>query len=241
MYLFKIFSIYLIILLRNLLIKAENVDLQVSGLNADISNGLFSVKFQSGVGHSLVIDGKELIGQAMGLYCDINGGKRFSAESLHITHNSSEMVDIYYLGEWGELHYVVNSNVSGIYSYFVATGIGEIGEFRTLYRVDGNIFRNGHNAERSGAFPSLAEIKNGTKLQDETWTLPDGENYTKYNWASYVAEDRVHGVYGENHGVWLISSSHEYINGGPMKQELMVHIESSTGSLVNSINFLLRI
>src|SRR5262249_5106718 len=30
-------------------------------------------------------------------------------------------------------------------------------------------------------------------------------------------------------GVWLIPASHEYYNGGPMKQELMVHVESSTG------------
>jgi rhamnogalacturonan endolyase len=44
-----------------------------------------------------------------------------------------------------------------------------------------------------------------------------------------VAEDHVHGVYGERHGVWLITSSHEYFNGGPIKQELMVHVETNTG------------
>ena len=139
------------------------------------------------------------------------------------------MADIFYESDWGELHYVVRSDVRGIYSYFVTTNIGEVAEFRTLYRMDGNIFRNGYNAEGFGPFPTLSEIKNVTKLQDETWTLQNGKDYTKYNWATYVAEDRVHGVYGNGHGVWVITSSHEYFNGGPMKQELMVHIESSTG------------
>jgi rhamnogalacturonan endolyase len=66
-------------------------------------------------------------------------------------------------------------------------------------------------------------------LQNETFRLPDGTVYTKYDWASYVAQDHVHGVTGSGAGVWLIPASREYYNGGPMKQELTVHVESSTG------------
>src|SRR5258708_37640330 len=99
-----------------------------------------------------------------------------------------------YSGLGGALHYAPRRGVSGLYSYFVATGIGTVGEFRTLYRVDGSVFRNGFNAERSGAFPTLADIQAGTKLQDETVLLQNGTVYTEDDWATDVAQDRVQGV-----------------------------------------------
>lgn len=210
------------------------VQLQVTGMNAVISNGVYTIKFNSaGTGTSLVWKGQELIGGAKGFYSSINGGTGFTPTQLQVVTNTPDMVDIAYISTWGELHYVARRGISGLYSYFVATGIGTVGEFRTLYRVDGNIFRNGYNGVRSGAFPTLSDIQNSTKIQDETFRLPNGTVYSKYDWATYVAQDRLHGLYGtsngKNYGVWMISPSHEYINGGPMKQELMVHVESSTG------------
>ena len=210
------------------------VQLQVTGMNAVISNGIYTIKFNSsGTGYSLVWHGQELIGGAKGFYSSVNGGTGFAPTQLQVVTNTAEMADIAYISTWGELHYVVRSGVSGLYSYFVATGIGTVGEYRTLYRVDGNIFRNGYNAVRSGPFPTLSDIQHSTKLQDETFLLPNGTVYSKYDWSTYVAQDHLHGVYGtsngNNYGVWMISPSHEYINGGPMKQELMVHVESSTG------------
>ncbi len=209
---------------------AGPVSLSISGMDATISNGIYTIKFNSaGTGYSLVWQGQELIGPAKGFYSSVNGSLGFSPTQLLVTTNTPEMIDIAYISDWGELHYVVRSGLSGLYSYFVATNIGTVGEYRTLYRVDGSIFRNGHNAERTGTFPTLAEILAGTKIQDETFLLPNGTVYTKYDYATYVAADRVHGVFGDGYGVWMITPSPEYINGGPMKQELMVHVESSTG------------
>jgi rhamnogalacturonan endolyase len=209
---------------------AASVQLTVTGMNATISNGLYTVKFNSsGRGYSLVMSGKELIGPAKGFYSSINGGTGFSPTQLRILTNTATMADIAYISSWGELHYVVRTGVSGLYSYFVATGIGNVGEFRTIYRFNGNIFNNGYNAERSGAFPTLSQIKQAQVLQNETFKLTNGTVYTKYDWATYVAEDQVHGVYGNGYGAWMLPASHEYIEGGPMKQELMVHVESATG------------
>jgi rhamnogalacturonan endolyase len=210
--------------------ESAPVQLQVSGLTAVMSNGIYTISFdRSGTAKSLLLRGRELIGPAKGFYSSVNGSQGFSPTSLQVVTDTPAMADIAYSSPWGDLHYVTRRGVSGLYSYFVATGIGTVGEFRTLYRVDGSIFRNGSNAERSGAFPTLADIQAGTKLQDETFLLQNGTVYTKYDWATYVAQDRVHGVYGGGAGVWLISASHEYFNGGPMKQELMVHVESATG------------
>jgi rhamnogalacturonan endolyase len=210
--------------------RADTVSLAVSGMTATMANGSYTIRFDSsGTARSLVWGGRELIGPARGFYSSINGGTAFSPTSLKVVASTPAMADIAYVSSWGELHYVTRAGVSGLYSYFVATGIGTVGEFRTLYRVDGSIFRNGFNAERSGSFPTLAQIKAATVLQNETFRLSDGTVYTKYDMASYVGQDHVHGVFGSGAGVWLIPASREYYNGGPMKQELMVHVESATG------------
>ncbi len=110
---------------------ASAVQLSVSGMNATVSNGIYTIKFNSsGTGYSLVWNGKQLIGPAKGFYSSINGGTGFSPTQLQVTTNTATMADIAYISSWGALHYVVRSGVSGLYSYFVATGIGNIGEFR---------------------------------------------------------------------------------------------------------------
>ena len=214
---------------------ASAVSLQVSGMNATISNGIFTIKFNSsGTGYSLVWNGKELIGPAKGFYSSVNGSEDFSPTQLQVVTNTSTMADIAYISSWGALHYVVMSGVSGLYSYFIASGIGTVGEYRTLYRVDGNIFHTGYNGVESAiSFPTLSQIQAATVLQDSTYQLTNGTIYTKYDASTYVdQQDTLHGVYGGGYGVWMISPSHEYVNGGPMKQELTVHVDSSTGDAV---------
>lgn len=213
---------------------ASSVSLQVSGMTATITNGTFTIKFNSsGTGYSLVWNGKELIGPAKGFYSSVNGGTGFSPTQLTVVTNTSSMVDIAYTSSWGDLHYVVRSGVSGLYSYFIASGIGTVGEYRTLYRVDGSIFHTGYNgAESAIAFPTLSQIQAATVLQDSTYQLTDGTIYTKYDASTYVDQDNLHGVYGGGYGVWMISPSHEYVNGGPMKQELTAHVDSSSGDAV---------
>ncbi|HLI71215.1 MAG TPA: polysaccharide lyase family protein [Ktedonobacteraceae bacterium] len=214
---------------------ASPVSLQVSGMDATISNGIFTIKFNSsGTGYSLVWNGQELIGPAKGFYSSVNGTEDFSPTQLEVVTNTSSMVDIAYISSWGALHYVVMSGVSGLYSYFIASGIGTVGEYRTLYRVDGNIFRTGYNGVESAIpFPTLSQIQAATVLQDSTYQLTNGTIYTKYDASTYVdQQDTLHGVYGGGYGVWMISPSHEYVNGGPLKQELTVHVDSSTGDAV---------
>lgn len=213
---------------------ATSVSLTVSGLTATITNGIFTIKFNSsGTANSLVWNGQELIGSAKGFYSSINGGTGFSPTKLTVVTNTSSMVDIAYTSSWGDLHYVVRSGVSGLYSYFLASGIGTVGEFRTLYRVNGSIFRTGYTGVQSAiAFPTLSQLQAATVLQDSTYQLTNGTIYTKYDAATYMSQDLLHGVYGGGYGVWMISPSHEYVDGGPMKQDLMVHVDDSSGDAV---------
>ena len=205
-----------------------SVSLQVSGMKASISNGIFTIKFNSsGNGYSLVYKGQELIGPAKGFYSSINGGssfQTFKATQLKVVTNTSSMVDIAYISSWGAFHYVVLNGVSGLYSYFIASDIGTVGEFRTVYEVDGSIFHTGYNGVESAIpLPSASDLQKATTVQNATSKLADGTIYTKYDAATYVSQDTLHGLYSSGYGVWMISPSHEYANGGPMKQDLTAH------------------
>jgi rhamnogalacturonan endolyase len=199
-------------------------------MTATMSNEYITVKFnKTGTGYSLVKNGQELIGMAKGFYSSVDAKLEFAPTSLKVVTDTPDMADIAYISSWGELHYVIKSGLSGVYSYFVASNLGKVGEFRTVYRVDGNIFRNGYTSVKSGPLPSITNVANSTKLQDETFGFPDGTVYSKYDWADYEARDDVHGLYGNGYGIWVVPVSHEYYNSGPMRQELMLHLESSTG------------
>ena len=56
--------------------------------------------------------------------------------------------------------------------------------------------------------------------------FPDGRIATKYNLVDFEENHHVHGVAGPQVGLWVISASNEYLNGGPTKQNLQVHEDS---------------
>jgi rhamnogalacturonan endolyase len=60
-------------------------------------------------------------------------------------------------------------------------------------------------------------------VQDETWKMPDGSIYQKYDYSGYMAENPMWGHYGHGFGVWFMPVSTEYYAGGPLRQDLMVH------------------
>jgi rhamnogalacturonan endolyase len=122
-----------------------------------------------------------------------------------------------------------------------------LSELRTVQRFNAAILANGYSGERHGQLPTAAQdatFTTANQIQDSTWpltsaptTLPgvsslpgitgqhfdDGPVYTKYDWSAYRMEDLIHGLYGNGHGVWMISPSWEYYTGAALKQELMVH------------------
>ena len=63
-------------------------------------------------------------------------------------------------------------------------------------------------------------------LQDATYRLEDGTVYTKYDNSAFLADHHVHGMAGHGVGLWMIFPSNEFIGGGPVKQELTVHMDN---------------
>jgi rhamnogalacturonan endolyase len=78
----------------------------------------------------------------------------------------------------------------------------------------------------------LADIAASTKVQDETWRRADGTYITKYDWQALIRDQPYYGVYGPGFGSWYINAGKDDYNGDHLKQELMVHRESSTGDVV---------
>lgn len=127
---------------------------------------------------------------------------------------------------------MIFEDLAGAYQYFVNRALPELGEFRTLFRLDNATFPNGRTNIKDAPLPPFAEIMNSTKVQDETWQRADGSYITKYDFAAWVRDQDYYGVYGADFGSWYINPGKDYYNGDQLKQELTVHRESATGDAV---------
>ncbi len=210
-----------------------------------LRNGQISITFgPDGSATSLVKNGKELAHNLNGIiprdvdarrtwYIDYNaGGGHLVADNIRIVQATPDVAHIaivdsgttsaFYL----EHHILLMKGESGLYGYVICRNpknrrLG--GEMRSMYRLDRNIFDWAYVSERTGHQPTYGELVQYPSVQDETWKLPDGTIYQKYDYSGYIAENPMWGHYGHGFGVWLMPVSTEYYAGGPLRQDLMVH------------------
>ncbi len=133
--------------------------------------------------------------------------------------------------------YILRRDDPAIYTYVVVRGSStsssiNLREARVCTRL-GNQFLNGYVDETMrGTIPSNSEMSTAEKaentIQDATYRMADGSIYTKYNWAQFIDRDLFHGLMNSGLGVWNIPVSYEWLNGGPMRQELTVHATSKS-------------
>ena len=161
-----------------------------------------------------------------------------TTDMAHVTFSQTSATGI----KWTQ-RYILRRGDSGYYSYLVAEGVGDnsLGEARIVYRLDDAKFRYGYvNSRMQGTLPDAAEMKRSEarEVQDATFTLDDGTIYTKYDWACYVKDDHFHGLIDEADGVgaWTIPVSTEYINGGPMRQDLTVHASDKSPLILQMLH-----
>lgn len=160
--------------------------------------------------------------------------------SPRLVQNSDSIAEIRYTmnsthGVKWSIGYILRAGERMIYTYVIAEGtdsVSSVGEMRFVLRPPYQTFTHGYvSPTQQGALPTHTQMTVGrTDVQDATFRFSDGTIYTKYNWANYIDEDPFHGVYssttntrGNYTGIWVIPCSTEYINGGPMRQELTVH------------------
>ena len=221
----------------------------VDGLNAKLDNGVIEIHLHDNGtatylsknhGPNLV---ENVIKQKLTFYCDYHPAGQpdlpFLADQLKVITNNENEAEIAYIDSKSplavEYHYRMVKGDSGIYSYVVArnnTGKEyDVGEFRTVYRIDIDKLPNAYNAYRQAPMPTSAHMHAFKKLQDETYDMDDGFKYTngsiysKYDFAGFYKDNPLWGTYGNGKGFWYIPVSTEAYPGGPMKQDLLVHYD----------------
>ncbi|KAL2022426.1 hypothetical protein VTK56DRAFT_5255 [Thermocarpiscus australiensis] len=198
-----------------------------------IGNDHWNVTVGLQFGVKLYYKGKDLVGDAWGHYVSYNGAaSNLAWNSVEIYKQTDDYLDIQFNAIEGEFHWVIFDDLVGAYQYFVNHALPTLGEFRTLWRLDNGSFPNGHTNIKDGPLPALAEIVASTKVQDETWQTADGKYITKYDWTAWLRDQDYYGVYGDEFGSWYINPGKDYYGGNQLKQELLVHRESSTGDAV---------
>lgn len=165
------------------------------------------------------------------------GAARLSVNAFYEKVNTSDMVEVQYVTpviggfEW-VIGYVVRRGVAGVYHYVQvnckADG-SDYSELRMGFRGDASLFNYAYvNDDLQDALPTPADIASATEVTDATYRLADGSIYTKYDYAAFQKDDYVHGMMGDHVGLWMITPSVEWLNGGPMRQDLTVHATNTT-------------
>ncbi|HWA08585.1 MAG TPA: hypothetical protein VG838_03875, partial [Opitutaceae bacterium] len=127
-----------------------------------------------------------------------------------------------------EHHFVMLKGESGVHPYVIVknTPDANSGETRTMYRFDMDILDTAYSGERYGKQPKYAflqSISEAGNMGDETWKLPDGSIYQKYDYCLYYSQNPMWGHFGHGYGAFFIAPSTESYAGGPLRQELAVH------------------
>ena len=161
------------------------------------------------------------------------------ADTVIVARQSDELVELIYVNShttkgwiW-QLGYVMRKGVCGYYTYAAVQSVakasghynGQLDEARIVHRLNPKVFNYAWvSDDNQGPQPSTEALKKPLqKIQDATFLLSDSTIYTKYDYCNYVKDDALHGMMGDQVGVWLITPSFEWVNGGTNKQELTVH------------------
>ncbi|MDE6484292.1 MAG: hypothetical protein K2L14_02720 [Duncaniella sp.] len=226
----------------------DNVTASVTSARAGkMSNGILTATIESGGRMTVLKHSSSNINllSSNGIYFDYTAevNRALSANEARVVKLTDDYAEIQYSNTAGDLHvtqgYIIRKGVSGVYTYVIVKGTPtssavSVREARVCTRTQ-PVFTWGYvDDTMKGPMPTCAQMevaeKSENTIQDATYRLADGSIYTKYNWANFIVDDMFHGLVSTNRktGIWNITASHEWLNGGPMRQELTVHSTSKS-------------
>lgn len=141
-----------------------------------------------------------------------------------------------------ETHYLLMRGQSGFYAYQIYSRAADlpaatIGEARFVIKgLPGTSVFTDHvvDAQRMGPVNTSPVAQ---QVSDATFLLQDGSIYTKYDNSAFMADHYVHGMTGHGIGLWMLNASNEFVNGGPLKQELTVHADNTLLNMLQGAHF----
>lgn len=200
---------------------------------------------------SCVYEGVELVAPKCTWYFSCNTDKyhELAPANAYIKTQTDSLIEVVYEQaaseestgiRWSQ-GYIVRRGVSGVYTYLVAEGGQQeqgLGEARFVYRMDDRLFHYGYMNGWEGEMPSheLMQSIQKRSIQDATFYLPDSTIYTKYNYCDYLDNDHFHGIMSDSIGVWAMGVSREYVSGGPLKQDILVHSDTKSTILLQMLH-----
>lgn len=223
---------------------AEDVKVTVfNNRSARIQNGILDIKIDNrGKVSYFAYKGKNLLGDNGTFYFSSMEEKGVELYPTKVEKKvaNQDYAEIIYTNDtariWKQQGYILKKGDSKLYTYILMKGTerkGKLEEARVAYRLSKDFIDGYVTDNMQGLMPSVEQMNAFTdadKIQDATFRLPNGNVYTKYDWANYVANDHVHGVMNTegNLGVWALQASAEYVNGGPLRQDLTVHMDTKS-------------
>lgn len=233
--------------------SAQNVTVTLkSDRSCTMSNGIITLSINSnGMARTMKHPsyGNANILANNGIYFDYTSDKNraLSAAEARIVRNDDDYAEVVYTSAANDVlptyehGYILRKGESGVFTYVIVHGnsksgdtsqggVGPVKETRVCTRLAPTFLDGYVDEQMQGMIPSNAEmaVAEQNSVQDATYYLSDGSIYTKYNWAQFIDHDDFHGLMNGKVGVWNIPVSYEWINGGPMRQELTVHATSKS-------------
>ena len=231
----------------------DNVTVNLkSNRTCTMSNGIITLSIQAN-GMAMTMkhpsNGPTNILASNGIYFDYTADKNrsLSAVSARVVRSDDDYAEVVYTSEANDVlptyehGYIMRKGESGIFTYVIVHGnsksadtanggIGPVRETRVCTRLAPTFLDGYVDEQMQGTIPSNTEMSKAeqNQVQDATYYLSDGSIYTKYNWAQFIDHDDFHGLMNSKIGVWNIPVSYEWLNGGPMRQELTVHATSKS-------------
>lgn len=225
--------------------ESSPVSLTTTGNQATMSNGLLMltigangrVNFMKPTSSKLNVLGSN------GIYFDYtaSANKAMSPDKFEIISQTEDYAEVLYTNTTSNpimsQGYIMRRGETAIYTYVIFRGTANsssvsIREARVCTRLAGGFVDGYVDEVMNGTIPTNSEMATAEKaentIQDATYRMADGSIYTKYNWGQFIDRDLFHGLMGTSIGVWNIPVSYEWLNGGPMRQELTVHATSKS-------------
>jgi len=232
------------------IVAADKVcSVSVSGMSTTMSNGTVTIGIDS-KGHvtTYKFKGQQLVSSANnGIYLDYNTTAAAvpSFSSVQIIKDTEDCCEVLYTDNTSDVQFsegfIMRKDIPGLYIYVIVNGTAasastEVREARVVSRLNTNFSYCYVRDEQQATMPTVEEMEaaDANPIQDATYQINDSVIYTKYDWANYIDRDSVHGLFrpkvmnDKGIGFWNIPCSYEWINGGPMRQELMVHTTNKT-------------